>query len=176
MLSIRAGGLDAPRRDASMSPRHRSYQTLPTGRGTIATQQLSNPHPAMAEAQDRDCWTAQSAALSKTAQTRLCRVMTLLLPYWLMQGTQTEVDMKTKLHKGGPMDLNLYSADPPTSMPNEALLGCAPLLGKAPLYRTPAQSAGRRSSNAVQQPPRQYPPDPGSKLCRTGTHRSHGTT
>lgn len=44
-----------------------------------------------------------------------------------MQGTKTEVDMKTKLHKGGPMDLNLYSADPPTSLPNEALLGCAVL-------------------------------------------------
>ncbi len=31
--------------------------------------------------------------------------------------------MKSRLHKGGPMDLNLYSADPPTSLPNEALLG-----------------------------------------------------
>ena len=43
----------------------------------------------------------------------------------LSQGTQTEVDMKSRLHKGGPRDLNLYSADPPTSLPNEALLGCA---------------------------------------------------
>ncbi len=41
------------------------------------------------------------------------------------QGTQTEVDMKSRLHKGGPMELNLYSCNPPTDLPGEALLGCA---------------------------------------------------
>ena len=41
--------------------------------------------------------------------------------------------MKARLHKGGPMELNLYSCNPPTDLPGEALLGCVRRWHAAPM-------------------------------------------